>query len=188
MTLEHDPGTPRRVAALRLRGPHGTVAARAFWPAAVWPRLLVAFDLDDADASRLCVEAALVVLSAAPRGAADAGSALAWAADNLPDLSAHGPLLLAGAGAGAARAGAAAAAAARAGWPPVRHLFLLEPEIGRPAMSNPAPLVRRTGEGPLADRTAVPTTTITPGPDQVSELVAAIDRVTSTRTIEGIDR
>jgi hypothetical protein len=91
------------------------------------------------------------------------------------------------AGRGAVRARALATSAARTGWPAIRCRFLVDPEIARPAMSNPAPPVRRSGEGPLADRTAVPTTTITTGPDQVSELGAAIDPG-ATETIEGIDR
>ena len=176
MTLDHDPSTPRRVAALRLRAPNGTLAAQAYWPAAVWPTLLVAFGLPEDDAARLCVEAAVVVLAAAPGGDADACTALGWAADNLPDLSAHGPLLLAGAGAGADRARAAAAQAARTGWPALRHLFVVELETPRPPVSKSAGPARRMGVRPI------PSTTITPGPDHVSELLAAIDRVLPKRS------
>jgi len=175
MTLEHDPTTPRRTANLRLRAPNATVAAQAFWPAAVWPTLAVAFGLPDRDAARLCVDAAVAVLAAEPARDADAYAALAWAADNLPDLSAHGPLLLVGMGGGAGRARAAAATAARNGWPALRHLFVVEPEFDPPGLSKSAPLVRRIGEGPI------PTTAIIPGPDEVSELVTAIDRVLPNR-------
>jgi hypothetical protein len=158
VTLDPDPTRPRRSATLRLRGPAGPIGARVYWPAAVWPPLLVLLGAGSAVAARLCVEARVVVLAAEPADAAAARAVLGWAADHRAELDAAAPTLLAGWGFGAP---IAEEVAARDGWPQPAGVLLV-PAV----MSKTAPPVRRRGERPV----------LAPGPDAVSELGAAIAR------------
>ena len=134
-----------RVAEVQLRGPGGSLAARAYWPAPREPvnppALLVllpgggsgAGGLDRVDAlcRGVCACVGVVVLAVTHRSAIpelrattleDSTAAVHWAADHAAELGADpGQLLVAGTGIGGRLAAAVARQARDDGWPAIKR-------------------------------------------------------------------
>lgn len=149
-----------RVADVLLRGPAGSLHARAYWPAEseqlVASPLLVLFPadgsapdgLDGAEAlcRSLCAYVGVVVLSVTyrsatqePDGAAleDAVAALHWAADHAAQLGADaGRLLVAGTGVGGHVAAAVAQRAKDEGWPEIGRVVSIHPDLAGAAVDD----------------------------------------------------
>lgn len=120
MSSPRQHAAPRRVADLRLRGPHGTLEAHVTWPAGVATPGLVVFLPDAPGEPDAALTAEFVVL--APRcgdadPAGEAAEALEWAAAHAVELGADpARLLVAGGGALAAEV---VRRARERGWPEV---------------------------------------------------------------------
>lgn len=136
-----------RVADLKLRGRHGSLPARVYWPTAVVPTapkpLLVFFPATGppgasaALCQQLCAEAGVVVLAASfertGEALPEAVAVTQWALDHAASLEGDPRWLLVGGQAVGGRLAAAVAAHARyEGWPPIAGLVLLEPGAADP--------------------------------------------------------